>query len=150
MGWLPIEELKNISLAAFSSFIEAQEKKEQTVAENKIAAVQRGRKARKEAQENNISIHIGTYGWVHGPTYETPAEIKRIKNQGGDVVGMSTMPEIDKALKYGLDVIGVSCLSNYAAGIKNVSLKHIDVIKMVEKSKNNFIKLLNQIIKIYN
>ena len=93
-------------------------------------------------------INEGTYSWVLGPTYETPSEIQEIKKNGGDVVGMSTMPEIIKAYKYGMDIIGLSCLSNYASGISEYPLTHQDVLKEVNKSKNIFTNLLLDLIKL--
>ena len=93
-------------------------------------------------------INQGTYSWVLGPTYETPSEIQEIKKNGGDVVGMSTMPEIIKAYKYGMDIIGLSCLSNYASGISEHALTHQDVLKEVNKSKNIFTNLLLDLIKL--
>ena len=96
---------------------------------------------------NSYPINKGTYSWVLGPTYETPSEIKKIKGFGGDVVGMSTMPEIIKAKEYNMNVIGLSCISNYASGISPNPLTHQDVLDEVNKSKNIFTNLLLDIIK---
>ena len=93
-------------------------------------------------------IYEGTYSWVLGPTYETPSEIKKFKSIGGDVIGMSTMPEILKAYQYGMRVIGLSCLSNYAAGISKKPLTHQEVLDVVNKSKNIFSNILVDIIKL--
>jgi len=93
-------------------------------------------------------MNKGTYSWVLGPTYETPSEIKKIKSLGGDVIGMSTMPEIIKANEYGMNVIGLSCLSNYASGISKNPLTHKDVLDEVNKSKNIFTNLLSDLIKL--
>ena len=70
-----------------------------------------------------------------------------IKKYGGDAVGMSTFPEIKTALNIGLNVIGLSCLTNYAAGITNNLLKHEDVVLIAKKSNVNFCKLIEHIIK---
>ena len=96
---------------------------------------------------NNIPIYDGSYSWTLGPTYETPSEVLMIKKYGGDAVGMSTFPEIKTALNIGLNVIGLSCLTNYAAGITNNLLKHEDVVLIAKKSNVNFCKLIEHIIK---
>ena len=98
--------------------------------------------------KNRYSIYKGTYSWVTGPTYETPSEIEIIKKMGGDVIGMSTLPELVKAYDYGMNVIGISCLSNYASGISNEKLTHNDVLNVVSKSNKNFSNLLYDIIKL--
>ena len=67
---------------------------------------------------------------------------------GGDVIGMSTLPELVKAYDYGMNVIGISCLSNYASGISNEKLTHNDVLNVVSKSNKNFSNLLYDIIKL--
>ena len=97
---------------------------------------------------STYNIYKGTYSWVLGPTYETPSEVEKIKEYGGDVVGMSTMPEILKADEYGMDIIGLSCLSNYASGISQDPLTHQDVLNEVKKSKNIFTNLLLDLIKL--
>ena len=89
------------------------------------------------AKENGITLHSGTYTWTLGPSYETPAEIQMIKEYGGDAVGMSTMPEIEKAESCGMRVIGISCLSNYAAGITLQPLTHQEVLEVVDSSKKS-------------
>ena len=101
-----------------------------------------------EDLKNYYSIYQGTYSWVTGPTYETPSEIKIIKKMGGDVIGMSTLPELVKAYQYGMNIIGISCLSNYASGISNEQLTHNDVLNVVSKSNKNFSNLLFDIIKL--
>ena len=67
---------------------------------------------------------------------------------GGDVIGMSTLPELVKSYEYGMNVIGISCLSNYASGISNEQLTHNDVLNVVSKSNKNFSNLLFDIIKL--
>lgn len=99
------------------------------------------------AKENGITLHSGTYTWTLGPSYETPAEIQMIKEYEGDAVGMSTMPEIDKAASCGMNVIGISCLSNYAAGITSQPLTHLEVLEVVDSSKKSFTILVNEILK---
>lgn len=99
------------------------------------------------AKEENIDIKEGVYTYLSGPNYETPAEIKMIQVLGGDAVGMSTVPEVLTAVQCGMKVIGVSCITNMAAGISNTKLNHQEVIETTKKVKNNFSKLISKIIK---
>ena len=84
---------------------------------------------------------------MSGPTYETPAEIKMIRILGGDAVGMSTVPEVIVANHCGIKVVGISCLTNMAAGILEQPLNHEEVIETSNKVKNNFITLMKTLIK---
>jgi purine-nucleoside phosphorylase len=88
-------------------------------------------------------IYEGVYAGVLGPTYETPAEIKMIRTLGGDMVGMSTVPEAIAANHLGLKVCGVSCITNMGAGIINQTLKHEDIKHEAMKAMNHFTALLN-------
>lgn len=88
-------------------------------------------------------IHTGVYAGVYGPTYETPAEIKMIRTLGGDMVGMSTVPECIAANHLGLRVCGISCITNMGAGIVNQTLKHEDIKHEAMKAMNHFTALLN-------
>ncbi len=97
----------------------------------------------KSAGELNISIQKGIYAGVLGPTYETPSEIKMIRILGGDVVGMSTVPEAIVANHLGLKICGVSCVTNMGAGITNQKLNHDDIKDEALKVMNNFTELLN-------
>ena len=101
---------------------------------------------------NNIGYNIrsGIYTWTLGPTYETPAEIKDIISLGGHAVGMSTVPELIRALEFNLDVIGLSCLTNYGAGIINKNLSHDDVLKISMSRGNQFSEILSQLIQLLN
>ncbi len=97
---------------------------------------------------NNQDIHLydGCYTWTLGPSYETPAEIKEIREWGGNIVGMSTYPEIKKAIELNLNVIGIACLTNYAAGISEHPLTHEEVVSSAENANQNFCKLVEIII----
>ncbi len=88
-------------------------------------------------------IHEGVYAGVLGPTYETPSEIKMIRILGGDMVGMSTVPEAIAANHLGLKVCGISCITNMGAGIVNQTLKHEDIKHEAMKAMNHFTALLN-------
>ena len=95
------------------------------------------------SDELNIKTQTGVYVGVLGPTYETPAEIKMFRILGGDVVGMSTVPEVIIANHIGLKVCGVSCVTNMGAGIVNKKLDHDDIKDEALKVMDNFTSLLN-------
>jgi purine-nucleoside phosphorylase len=103
--------------------------------------------AKEVANELNISIKEGVYVGMTGPSYETPAEIKMLRTLGGDAVGMSTVPEVIVARHANLKVLGISCISNMAAGILDQPLTHDEVIETTEKVKTDFLSLVKQIVK---
>ena len=82
-----------------------------------------------------------------GPTYETPAEIRMARVIGADAVGMSTVPEVIVAAHSGMKVLGISCLTNMAAGILDQPLNHEEVMETSAKVKETFTKLMNKIIE---
>ena len=82
-----------------------------------------------------------------GPSYETPAEVKMARIVGADAVGMSTVPEAIVAKWAGMDVIGISCICNSAAGVSTISLSHADVIHAANIVKDRFKILVKEIIK---
>lgn len=97
--------------------------------------------------EQQTRFHKGIYCGVTGPTYETPAEVRYLKNIGGKAVGMSTVPETIAANHLGLRVGAVSCITNLAAGISSNKLSHDEVTetaKLVEIKFTNFLKTLIQ------
>lgn len=98
------------------------------------------------AKNHHVDMKSGVYCSVLGPTYETPAEIRMIRTIGGDMVGMSTVPEVIAANHLGLKVAGVSCITNYAAGIKPEKLSHADVKKVAEKAMVGFATILTETI----
>jgi len=101
---------------------------------------------RKVAKNHHVDLKDGVYCSVLGPTYETPAEIRMIKTIGGDMVGMSTVPEVIAANHLGVKVAGVACITNYAAGIKKEKLSHADVKKVAEKAMVGFAVILTETI----
>ena len=103
--------------------------------------------ARSVARKNHIPLAAGNYCWTMGPMYETPAEIKYLRSLNGSAVGMSTLPEIEEAGSLGLNVITLSLLTNFAAGISEQSLTHEEVLTNAERSKQKIIKLLSGIIE---
>ncbi len=99
------------------------------------------------AEEAGIKVKEGVYVANTGPSYETPAEVRMLRGFGGDAVGMSTVPEVIVARHAGLNVLGISCISNMAAGILDQPLNHEEVIETTEKVKEGFLKLVKQIIQ---
>lgn len=99
------------------------------------------------AKSLNIELQEGVYAMMNGPSYETPAEIKMLSTLGADAVGMSTVPEVIIANHSKIKVIGISCLTNMAAGILEQPLDHHEVIETSKKAQTNFIKLIKCIIK---
>lgn len=95
---------------------------------------------------HNVNLKDGVYCSVLGPTYETPAEIRMLRIIGADMVGMSTVPEVIAANHLGLKVAGVSCITNYAAGIKKEKLDHADVKHVAEKAMVGFATVLTETI----
>lgn len=94
-----------------------------------------------------IKLQKGVYIALTGPSYETPAEVRMARILGADAVGMSTVPEAVTASWAGMNVIGLSCICNSAAGVSTVGLSHADVIKAAGEAKDKFIKLVKEIIK---
>jgi|TARA_B110000914_G_scaffold44571_1_gene37767 purine-nucleoside phosphorylase len=98
------------------------------------------------AKKNDVKLLEGKYCWMLGPAYETPAEIQFLKDLGGDAVGMSTVPEIEYAKEHNIDVLVLSVLTNFAAGLVNKLLKHEDVLASAKKIENDFGRLIIKII----
>lgn len=99
------------------------------------------------ANELDLSVQKGVYVGNTGPIYETPAEIKMLRTLGGDAVGMSTVPEVIVAGHAGIRVLGISCISNMAAGILDQPLTHDEVIETTEKVRENFLQFVKKIIQ---
>lgn len=97
--------------------------------------------AKEVANELELSLKEGVYYGVTGPTYETPAEVRMIQKVGGDAVGMSTVPEVIVARHAGMRVVGISCISNLAAGMGE-TLNHEDVIEVTTKIRSSFKQLI--------
>ena len=103
--------------------------------------------AEKCADKLSIDIQKGVYFASTGPSYETPAEINMARLIGADAVGMSTVPEAIVANYCGLNVLGISCISNTASGISDTKLTHDEVIKTTNKAKKRFKSLIIEILK---
>ncbi|MFS0785335.1 purine-nucleoside phosphorylase [Shouchella sp. 1P09AA] len=102
--------------------------------------------AKEVAEEQGTKVNEGVYSWWSGPAYETPAEIRMIRTLGGDAVGMSTVPEATVATHAGMDVLGISCLTNMACGILDEPLSHDDVIVVAGKANQAFTSLVKGIL----
>jgi purine-nucleoside phosphorylase len=103
--------------------------------------------AKQISEQLKISTQEGVYVGNTGPTYETPAEVRLIRTLGGDAVGMSTVPEVIVARHAGMKVMGISCISNMAAGILDQPLNHEEVIETTERVKANFLGFVKELIK---
>ena len=99
------------------------------------------------AEGSGLTFHEGTYFFMTGPHFETPAEIRAIRILGGDAVGMSTVPEALVAGHSGLQVVGVSCITNMAAGVLPVKLNHAEVVETAAMVHDLFHKLVDLIIR---
>ena len=98
------------------------------------------------ARAQGLPIGHGVYVAVHGPSYETPAEIRFFRTIGADAVGMSTVPEAIVARQMGVDVLGISCITNAAAGVLPEPLNHAEVMEVAQRVRGAFAALLEGII----
>jgi purine-nucleoside phosphorylase len=102
------------------------------------------------AAQLKIPLQQGTYCWLKGPSYETPAEIQMLKRLGVDAVGMSTVPEIYTSYILGMKTIGISLISNLAAGISLNKLSHAEVTETANNVKERFSELMENLILSIN
>jgi purine-nucleoside phosphorylase len=99
------------------------------------------------ARAAGVPVSHGIYVAVHGPSYETPAEIRAFRTLGADAVGMSTAPEAIAARHMGMEVLGISCITNMAAGVLPKPLVHDEVMETARRVRGSFIALLEGIIE---
>ena len=102
--------------------------------------------AHEVAAELGIELFDGVYAAMLGPSYETPAEIRFLKTVGADLVGMSTVLETIAANHAGMEVLGISCVTNLAAGLSGQKLNHAEVLEIGRRVASTFIKLLGGIL----
>jgi purine-nucleoside phosphorylase len=100
----------------------------------------------EEAKRLGFTLHEGVYAAMHGPSYETPAEIRALRTLGAELVGMSTVPEVIAARHMGLGVLAISCVTNMAAGILDRPIDHEEVLQVGERVKGNFVALLQAVL----
>jgi purine-nucleoside phosphorylase len=99
-----------------------------------------------EAERLDGGIHEGVYAALHGPSFETPAEIRALRTVGADLVGMSTVPEVIVARHMGLEVLAISCVTNMAAGMTGEKLSHTEVMETGQRIRGTFLALLRAVV----
>jgi purine-nucleoside phosphorylase len=102
--------------------------------------------ASEEARKLGVEVFEGVYAALTGPSYETPAEIRYMRTIGADLAGMSTVPEVIVARHMGIRVLGISCVTNMAAGVLDQPINHAEVMETGERVKGHFIALLRAIL----
>lgn len=102
--------------------------------------------AKETANELGIVLQEGVYAAVLGPSYETPAEIRFLKTIGADLVGMSTVAEAIAATYMGMQVLGISCVTNAAAGLSGEKLDYQEVLETGQRTASTFVKLLTALL----
>ncbi len=102
--------------------------------------------AKDIAASQGLKLQEGVYAGLLGPSYETPAEIRMLRVLGADAVGMSTVSEVVIARHSGIEVLGISCISNMAAGILDQPLSHEEVMETTDRVKQQFLKFVIQLI----
>jgi len=100
----------------------------------------------EEARALGIEIRRGIYAALSGPSYETPAEIHLMRNLGADAVGMSTVPEAIVARQMDIEVLGISCITNMAAGISDEPINHEEVMATGDRVRTTFTQLLRGVV----
>jgi len=98
------------------------------------------------AEQLGLKLVHGVYAALHGPSYETPAEIRYLRTIGADAVGMSTAPEAIVARHMGMEVLGISCITNPGAGVLPEPLNHDEVMEVARRVRADFGALLEGII----
>lgn len=105
-------------------------------------------KVKNLAKKLDIRLQEGVYMFFTGPTYETPAEVRLARTLGADAVGMSTVPEAIVANHGGMSIVGISCITNMAAGILDQPLHHGEVVETADRVRKTFVELVSNIIEI--
>ncbi|MDD3059005.1 MAG: purine-nucleoside phosphorylase [Spirochaetia bacterium] len=105
--------------------------------------------ARDEAKRLGIPLQEGVYMFFAGPSYETPAEVRSARILGADAVGMSTVPEAIAASQMRMKVLGISCITNMAAGILDQPLNHTEVMETSDRVKEAFTSLVRNVTRLW-
>jgi purine-nucleoside phosphorylase len=103
--------------------------------------------AQRACAKAGVKARHGVYIAMTGPSYETPAEIRMARTLGADAVGMSTAPEVVAARHMGVRVLGLSCLTNMAAGVLEKKLDHKEVLEVGEKVKDSLLDVLARVVQ---
>ena len=106
--------------------------------------------AKEVAKEIGVKTQEGVYLALSGPTYETPAEIRAFRTIGADAVGMSTVPEVIAMSHMGIPVLGISCITNMAAGILKQKLSHTEVMETTARVQQEFTALVLGVLRRFN
>ncbi len=104
------------------------------------------RLADEAAAAHGLTLRHGVYAACQGPSYETPAEVRYLRTIGADAVGMSTVPEAIVARHMGIEVLGISCITNFAAGVLPQPLDHAEVLETAKRVRGAFMALLKGVI----
>src|SRR5665648_223340 len=100
------------------------------------------------AAEFGVKPQEGVYAAMSGPNYESPAEIRFLRTIGADMVGMSTVPEVIVANHGGIQVMGISCVTNMAAGILGQKLSHVEVMQTAARIEKQFVHFVQALVKV--
>ena len=103
--------------------------------------------AENAALQKKIKLRCGVLGALTGPSYETPAEVRMWRQIGVDAACMSTAAEAAEGSRLGMEVLGISCITNRAAGLSGKPLNHVEVIEVANQVKKTFARLLTEFIK---
>ncbi|MCF7952748.1 MAG: purine-nucleoside phosphorylase, partial [Spirochaetales bacterium] len=103
--------------------------------------------ANSAAMNMEIELKEGVYAHMAGPSFETPAEIRMLRTLGADAVGMSTVPEVIAASHGGMEILGISCITNMAAGILDQPLNHEEVMETGRMVEKKFSRLVRGVVK---
>ena len=117
---------------------------------SQVYDLQLQRLLRRAGRDNGLKLRSGVYIAVSGPSYETPAEIKAFGKLGADAVGMSTVPEAIVARACGLQVAGLSCITNLAAGRAETPLSHCEVLESARTNLTAASRLLERFVTLYS
>ena len=104
--------------------------------------------ALRAAAELGLALRTGVYAWFAGPSFETPAEIRMARILGADAVGMSTVPEVIAAAHCGLRVLGISCITNMAAGILGQPITAEEVLDISERKRPQLAALVERTVQL--
>ena len=102
---------------------------------------------RDSAAAKGVAVTSGVYAGLLGPSYETPAEVRMLETLGADAVGMSTVPETIVGRAMGMEIAGVSLITNQAAGIGSSQLSHAEVMATAEKAAERFGEMVTEFVR---